>query len=100
MPTLFVRYQTRDGGAEDVLAAVEKAFNAVNAARPDGIRWTYWRGPGENEFGAILWLADGVENPLFTIGEARLVQAAVAGAVAGDPPSPQPITMIGSYGLG
>lgn len=98
MPTLFIQYNTREGSADDVIKAIEEAFKAVNEARPDSIQWTYWYGPRENEFGALLWLADGVENPLVNVKEARLLQAAVAQAVDGDPPSPRPVRMIGSYG--
>lgn len=99
MPTLFVRYETRDGGVDEVVSAVEAAFAAVNEQHPESIRWTYWHGPGKNEFGALLQLADGVENPLPMIGEAHDVQAAVAKWVDGDTPVPRPITVIGSYGL-
>lgn len=99
MPTFFLQYRTRDGGADQVIKAIEEAFKAVNDAQPDGMQWTYWHGPGSEEFGAVLWLAEGVENPLFNIGEARHLQGTVAQAVEGDAPTPQPVRVVGSYGL-
>lgn len=98
MPTLIVRYEVGPQGVDDIVKAVELAFAAVNERQPNGIRWTYWQGPGDTEFGAILELADGVENPLPGIAAARGVQEAIAKGIVGEPPTPKPVTVIGSYG--
>jgi hypothetical protein len=99
MPTLIVRYEVAPDSVDAIVKAVELAFAAVDEQQPDGIRWTYWQGPGEAEFGAILELADGVENPLPGIAAARGVQEAIAKNVVGDPPTPKPVTVLGGYGL-
>ncbi|MCV7103398.1 hypothetical protein [Mycobacterium palustre] len=100
MPALIVRYEVVPEHVDDIVEAVEVAFAAANERQPEGIRWTYWQGPGDTEFGAILELADGVENPLPGIAAARGVQEAIAKAVAGEPPTPKHVTVIGSYGPG
>jgi hypothetical protein len=97
MPTLMVRYQTAEDGVDDVVEAVEKAFAAINEQRPDGIRFSYWHRAGSTEFLALLELDDDVQNPLLTIDAAEELRSVIAKWVIGDPPAPQPLTLLGSY---
>ncbi|HEX2284799.1 MAG TPA: hypothetical protein VHI10_08245 [Mycobacterium sp.] len=97
MPTLIVRYDIDEDGVDDVVNAVAAAFAAVNEQRPGGIRWTYWRRAGSTEFVALLELDDGVENPLPAIDACRELQAVIAKWVPGEPPTPQPLQLLGSY---
>jgi hypothetical protein len=51
-------------GVTDVRAATEKMFAAINAARPQGIRYaSLLLADGETIF-ALVQLDDGVENPV------------------------------------
>jgi hypothetical protein len=97
MPTLMVRYETVEDGVDDVVDAVEKAFAAVTEQRQEGVRWSYWRRAGSTEFLAVLELDEDVDNPLLAIGAAIELQSVVAKWVVGDAPTPQPLTLLGSY---
>lgn len=97
MPTLMVRYEIAEDGVDDVVKAVEAAFAAVNEQQPDGIRFSYWRRAGSTEFLSVLELDDDVENPLFAIGAANELRSMIAKWVVGDPPTPQPLALLGSY---
>jgi hypothetical protein len=98
MPLLMIRYQVAEEGVAPVLTAVKAAFEALTAQRPSGIRFAYYRRPGTTELLALLELDEGIENPLPAISAARELQAAVAKWVVGDPPTPQPLEVLGTYG--
>ncbi|MER5325381.1 hypothetical protein [Streptosporangium roseum] len=97
MSVFMISYQVADEGVAEVVEAIEKAFAAVDAQRPDGIRYAYLRRAGSTEFVALLELADGVENPLPGIAEARRLQATVARWAVGAAPAPQPFDVLGDY---
>ncbi|MBE1537915.1 hypothetical protein [Actinomadura algeriensis] len=97
MPVFMISYQVADEGVAEVVEAVEKAFAAVNAQRPDGVRYAYLRRAESSEFVALLELAEGVENPLPGIAEARGLQATVAEWAVGPAPAPQPLEVLGDY---
>ena len=97
MPTLMVRYEIAEDGVDDVVKAVEAAFAEVNEQRPDGIRFSYWHRAGSTEFLSVLELDEGVETPLLAIGAAKELQSVIAKWVVGDPPTPQPLRLLGSY---
>lgn len=98
MPMLMVRYQVPVTAAAEVADAVEEAFAGLAAARPEGVRFTYWRYADASEFVALLDLDDGVENPLPAIEATRRLQATVAGRAEGETPAPRPVRLLGSYG--
>jgi hypothetical protein len=97
MPVLMVRYQVADEGVAEVTAAVESAFKAVDASRPEGVRYAYLRCSGSRDFIALLDLDEGVENPLPGIEEARQLQATVAKWAVGSAPAPRPVEVLGAY---
>ncbi|ACZ91458.1 hypothetical protein [Streptosporangium roseum] len=97
MSVFMISYQVADEGVAEVVEAIEKAFAAVDAQRPDGIRYAYLRRAGGTEFVALLELADGVENPLPGLAEARRLQATVARWAVGPAPAPQPFDVLGDY---
>jgi hypothetical protein len=93
----MVRYEIAGDGVDDVVKAVEAAFAAVNEQQPDGIRFSYWRREGSTEFLSVLELDEGVENPLFAIGAANELRSVIAKWVVGDPPTRQPLNLLGTY---
>ncbi|SEG90008.1 hypothetical protein SAMN04489712_12512 [Thermomonospora echinospora] len=97
MPVFMISYRVADEGIAEVTEAIGKAFAAVEAQRPDGIRYAYLRRAEGNEFVALLDLAEGVENPLPGIAEARRLQETVAKWAVGPAPAPQPFKVIGDY---
>jgi hypothetical protein len=99
MPVMMIRYQVADEGVAEVTDAVKAAFAAVAARRPEGIRYEYYRRPGTSEFVALLDLPDGADNPLYGIEAARDLQAAVAKWAVNEPPAPEPLEVLGSYGF-
>lgn len=98
MPLLMIRYQVAEEGVEHVMRAARAAFEALEAQRPSGIRYAYYRRAGTPELIALLELDEGVENPLPAIPAARELQATVAKWVVGEPPTPQPVEVLGTYG--
>jgi hypothetical protein len=97
MTVFMISYQVANEGVSEVVEAIEKAFAAVDAQQPDGIRYAYLRRAGSTEFIALLKLADGVENPLPGIAEARRLQATVAKWAVGPAPTLQPFDVLGDY---
>jgi hypothetical protein len=95
----MIRYEVADEGITEVVAATEAAFTALAKHGPEGVRFTYGRRAGSNEFTALLELDDGVNNPLLDIEEAQALQATIAKWAKGAPPIPQPFQLIGSYGI-
>jgi hypothetical protein len=45
----------------------------------------------------VLDLDDDVDNPLLSIGAATELQSVVAKSMVGEPPTPRPLTLLGSY---
>lgn len=99
MTVLMIRYQVAEEGVAEVAGATKAAFAALEEQRPEGIRYAYYRRAGSTEFVALLELDEGVENPLLAIGAARELQSTVAKWVVGEPPAPQPLDLLGSYGF-
>ncbi|OLT25088.1 hypothetical protein BJF79_13065 [Actinomadura sp. CNU-125] len=97
MPVFMIKYQVTEEGVTEVVQAIEKAFAAVRAQRPDGVRYAYLRRAEGTEFVALLELADGVENPLPGIAEARELLATVARWAVEAAPAPQPLEVLGDY---
>ncbi|WP_406311759.1 hypothetical protein OHA77_24035 [Streptosporangium sp. NBC_01639] len=97
MPVLMIRYQVADEGVAELVDAIEAAFAAVEAQRPEGIRYAYLRQAGSTEFIALLDLDEGVENPLPGIEAARRLQATVAKWAVGTGATPQPFEVLGAY---
>lgn len=97
MPVFVISYQVADEGVDEVAEAIEKAFAAVDAQQPEGVRYAYLRRAGGTEFVALLEVAEGVENPLPGIAEARRLQATVAEWAVGPAPAPEPFDVLGAY---
>jgi hypothetical protein len=93
----MITYKVAGDGVGEVTSAIEKAFAAVEAQRPDGLRYAYLRRADSGEFLALVQLDDGVENPLPGIQAARDLQATVARWATGPAPVPQPFELVGDY---
>ncbi|MFJ2914418.1 hypothetical protein ACIO8F_34565 [Streptomyces sp. NPDC087228] len=97
MPVLMIRHQVADEGVAEVVEAIEAAFAAVEAQRPEGIRYAYLRRTDSAEFIALLDLDEGVENPLPGLETARQLQTTVAKWAVGTGATPQPFDVLGAY---
>lgn len=87
----------QDEGIEDVVAAVRTAFDALDAERPRGIRYAYYRVPDTAQFVVLIELAEGVTDPLGGSEEVRALRATLAKWAVGGPPMPAPLVVLGSY---
>ncbi|MDK0518245.1 hypothetical protein [Streptomyces sp. ML-6] len=97
MPVLMIRHEVADEGVAEVVDAIGAAFAAVEAHRPEGIRYAYLRQAGTAEFVALLDLDEGIENPLPGLEAARELQATVAKWAVGTGAVPQRFDVLGSY---
>jgi hypothetical protein len=82
----------------DVQTAVKKMLAAINATQPGGIRYASFLLSDGETFVALAQVDDGVENPLVGLPEFRELQEVVEASRA-EPPSVQPLRIIGSYRL-
>jgi len=98
MTVQMVRFATTKANIAEIETAVAAMFAAIDEAQPPGIRYAAGRLADGLTFLLILDLADGVENPLPSIPEARAFQQQMS-AWATEPPTPQPITVLRSYRL-
>ncbi|MGH2883694.1 MAG: hypothetical protein ACRDPA_13515 [Solirubrobacteraceae bacterium] len=83
---------------DEIQAATEKMFAAINHAQPDGIRYASLLLADGETFVAVVQVDDGVENPIPGFSEFRELQELVDGSRA-EPPSVQTLTLVGSYRL-
>ncbi|RJL25137.1 hypothetical protein [Bailinhaonella thermotolerans] len=97
MPVMIIQFRVNDESIPEVEKAVAATFAALNAGRPEGVRFGYYRHPENPEFTALLEPAEGVENPLPHLEEARLLQATVARLSDGPPPTPTPLIPLATY---
>ena len=96
MTVQIVRFTADPADVPDIEAAIGTMVAAVHRERPPGTRFTSWKLADGVTFLNVLELADGVDNPLPGIPECRAYQQRLAQWV-GEPPSPQPGTVVGSY---
>lgn len=96
MTLQIVRFTTTPGHVDDLRAGLDAMLDALDAAGPAGVRYGALQLADGVSFLLMLELADGVENPLPAIPEARAFQQQMA-AAAGAQPSPEPVTVVGSY---
>ena len=98
MSVLMAQAKIKAEGVTDVQAATKKMFAAINAAHPDGIRYASVLLPDGETFVALLQVDDGADNPIPGLPEFRELHERVEGSRA-EPPSVQPLEVIGSYRL-
>jgi hypothetical protein len=98
MTVMMLRATVKDEHVAEVEEAATKMFAAIEAAGLDGVRYASCRAADGVTYVALLELEDGIENPLPTIPEFRTFQAALPQWLAG-PPTPEQLTVVGSYRL-
>jgi UDP-N-acetylmuramyl tripeptide synthase len=98
MTVQLASVKVRPESVAAVQAATEELFAAIDAAQPDGLRYASLRVADGETFVAIAQLDDGVANPVLGFPEFRELQDRINGSRA-EPPSLQPLTVVGSYRL-
>jgi hypothetical protein len=98
MTLQMVCFTTTEAQVAEVEEAIGALMAAVAEAAPAGTRYAATRLADGVTFMLLLELDAGVENPLPAIPGARAFQQRMP-AWAIDPPAPQPVAVLGSYGL-
>lgn len=98
MTLQMVRFTTTEVNVTEIETAIESMIAAINEAQPPGTRYAAAKLADGLTFLMILGLANGVENPLPSIPEARAFQQRMP-TWATEPPTPQPVAVLGSYGF-
>lgn len=101
MSVFVVRSRVKLDSVPDVEAGVEKMISALEEAAPSGVRYAYSKLSDGVTFLALLELSDGTENPMPGIAACREFQHNLNTRWIDQPhpPAPEPLEVVGSYGL-
>jgi hypothetical protein len=94
----MLRFTVDEADVPTVEAGVAEMMRAIEAANPDGVRYSVSRLPDGVTFVGLLELADGMANPLPAIPACRDFQVGLR-TWSTEPPVPQELTVIGTYRL-
>ena len=98
MSVMMLRAEVKENKTTEVEEAAKKMFAAIDAARPDGVRYASVRVGDSSTFVILLHLADGRDNSLAQVPEFGEFQAKVKDWVT-KPPVPEQLSIVGSYNL-
>ena len=98
MSVLTVRARLKEEHVAEAEAAVKRMFAAIEREGVEGIRYASIRLEDGVTFLALLELADGAENPLLDLPEARAFYERLPEWYV-EPPEVGPGTVVGSYRL-
>lgn len=99
MSVMMVTAKVRTDKVGEVEAAARRMFAALEQVRPEGVRYASCKLSDGTTFVAILELEhEGGDNPLVRIPEFTEFQAGLGKWVV-EPPSPNFVQVVGSYGL-
>ncbi|HKA50370.1 MAG TPA: hypothetical protein VKK19_12345 [Candidatus Dormibacteraeota bacterium] len=98
MSVIMIRATVKADSVDDVEASARKMFAAIEQAQPRGVRYASCRLPDGVTFVALLALEDGIDNPLPALPEFRAFQDSLKNWMA-EPPTAEPLTVVGSYRL-
>jgi hypothetical protein len=93
---MIVRSKVKPECVAEVEAGVKTMFAAIEQAQLRGVRYSSSRLPDGVTFLAQLELEDGVENPLPSVAAFKEFQENLKRWIA-EPPTPEQLTVIGSY---
>jgi hypothetical protein len=95
---MLLRAKVKPESVADVEAAVTTMFSAIERARLEGVRYASCRLADTATFVILLQIQDGIQNPLPTVPEFREFQDNLKNWIT-EPPTPDQLTVIGSYNL-
>jgi hypothetical protein len=98
MNVIMLRSTFNEASIADVQAALEEVFQALEQARPAGMRYATSRLGDGVTFVALLELDNAEDNPLQALPEYRELLENLPQWQAG-PPDVEPMTIMGSYRL-
>ena len=98
MDVQFAQAKIKPEHVDEVQAAAGRMFAAIDAAKPQGIRYA-WLMLGDGEtFAAVVQVDDGAENPIPALPEYQQLQEGLKGWLA-EAPEGRALTVVGSYRL-
>jgi hypothetical protein len=98
MTVMMVRANLKAESVADLAAVASTMFAAIEKAQPDGVRDAACRIGDSPTFVILLQIDAGIENPLPRVPEFRELQDNLKDWIA-EPPSPEQLTVVGSYRL-
>jgi hypothetical protein len=98
MKVRMVRSKVKEESVAEVEAAIRELFSAIERARPAGVHYASSRLEDGVTFVALLGLDEGVDNPLRALPEFVKFQEDLKQWIA-EPPTPEQLSVVGSYGL-
>lgn len=98
MTVMMLRAKIKPECIPDVEAAVTKTFTAIEHAQLQGVRYASCRLTDGVTYVILLQLDDATNNPLPTVPAFQEFQANLPNWLA-EPPSPEQLTVVGSYRL-
>jgi hypothetical protein len=99
MTVLMVRFTVKGDAVAAVEAAIHRLFSSIDAEQPKGLRYAFGKLPDGVTFVGVVQLEDGANNPLLGITAATEFRENLKDWVVGEPPAPEPLEVVGSYGL-
>lgn len=96
MALTMIRAKLKSEYTAQADATVQKMFEAINAAKPAGVKYASCKLADGETYVIILEVEDGKENPLGALPEFRDFQASLRDWIAG-PPEREELTVLGSY---
>lgn len=98
MTVLMVEAKIKDESVGDVEAAVNRLFEALEAAQPGNVRYASCKRADGVSFVVLLQVSEGSDNPLPAMSEFQEFQKGLSEWVAG-PPATDQLSVVGSYRL-
>jgi hypothetical protein len=99
MTVLMVRYKVKGDAVTEVETGIRRLFSVIDEERPEGLRYAFCKLSDGVTFVGVVQLEDGANNPLVGIAAATEFRDNLKGWVVGEPPVPEPLEVVGSYGL-
>jgi radical SAM superfamily enzyme with C-terminal helix-hairpin-helix motif len=94
MKRTLIRYKTRPDAAEQNAGLIEKVFEELKAAKPDGVRYLSLR-LDDNTFVHLVEAEEG-STPLPSLDAFKAFQSGIRDRCI-EPPLPSGVTIIGNY---
>ena len=98
MKTVMVRYKVKPDRVGENRDYIEKVFQALNQARPEGLRYASFVMADGVSFVHVAAVADGGPNPLTEFPEFKAFTADIRER-CDEPPAPADLEVVGNYGL-
>jgi hypothetical protein len=98
MTVMMARAEVDPDHIDDVEAAVKELFAAIDEAQPAGVHYASCRVADTATFVVLVQVDDGIDNPLPGIPAFVDFQQQIGAWMVG-PPTPEALTILGSYAL-